>query len=344
MAIRSSFEHAFLVTQINGQETGMRSTAVDIVKLVAAAAVVWIHVTACEQSRELLPLCRFAVPFFTCAAVYFALHKAQSARNSSLLAYSVQRARRLYLPFLVWGVLYLLVRLLKHHFTGSGSPIVWSPALLLNGSAHHLWFLPFVCVLSIVAFTLSKRFGLPKAQDRGLWSLTFILLGVALALTSCPVTIQPTEVPLTYFVDHAWDALPSAFFGAALFFLLSVIAPDVGLRWGVLFAGVICLGLEFVHDDYLLFPHLAGAAFLFFTVTQPHRPWMEPLQPWAELAFVIYLVHLFFVEGLQMLSDRFGSDTSLPADLSIWALSLVASAIAAKLLLRLRMLAWAFPR
>ncbi len=332
------------MTVNNAKSSVERSSAVDVAKLVAAAAVIWIHVTACEQSREFLPLCRFAVPFFTCAAVYFVLNKVRSDQNSSFLSYCVQRARRLYVPFLVWGFLYLVIRIIKHLVTGTGSPIIWSPALLLNGTTHHLWFLPFVCLLSIVTFGLSQRFGLPKPENRMWWALAFVLIGAALAFTPCPVMIQPTEFPLTYFIDHAWDALPPAFFGGALFFLLSVISPREPLRWAVFAVGLVCLGMEFALNDYLVFPHLAGASFLFFTSTQVDRKWMAPLRPWAELAFVIYLVHVLFVEGLQTVLDRLGGVTSLPADLSVWALSLVASAIVARVLLRSRALAWASPR
>lgn len=321
-----------------------RSAAVDVGKLAAAAAVVWIHVTACEQSRALLPFCRFAVPFFTAAAVYFVLQKACSSSSASFSAYTVQRARRLYVPFLIWGLFYLAVRLVKQLVTGSGSPIVWSPALLLNGTTHHLWFLPFVCVASIAVFGLVRWRGLPPPPDRKWWALALALLGAALSMTACPVIIDVTNYPITYFVDHVWDAVPSVLFGAALFLVLRTADPSPRTRWTVLAAGLGCIVAEFWSDGLQLAPHVAGAAFLLFALTQPDRPWMTALQPWAELAFVIYLVHVLFVEGLQAVADRFGGVTSLPADLSVWALSLVASAIVARLLFRSTALAWASPR
>src|SRR5438128_2483643 len=91
-----------------------RFAAVDLAKLVAAAAVVWIHVTDCDEAREYLPLWRFAVPFFTCAAVYFVLQKVASDPTGRLSSYCAQRARRLYLPFILWSVLYLGIRAVKH--------------------------------------------------------------------------------------------------------------------------------------------------------------------------------------------------------------------------------------
>jgi surface polysaccharide O-acyltransferase-like enzyme len=324
--------------------TASRAAAVDVAKLAAAAAVVWIHVTACEQSREFLTLCRFAVPFFTAAAAYFVLCKALCDETLSILSYSMQRARRLYLPFLIWGVLYLAVRLAKQVITGSGSPIVWSPALLLNGSTHHLWFLPFVCFLSIAAYGVARHVGMPSPADKKWWALALALMGAAFAMMECPVIIDTESFPLTYFIDHGWDALPSIFFGAVVFLVLGLIAPGKYLRWTVLFGGVLCLAFELFYAEHPLTPHLAGAGFLFVAITQPDRDWMKAVQPWAELAFIIYLIHVVFVEGLQTVADRFGGVASLPADISVWALSCAASAITAKFIQSSRHLQWLTPR
>jgi surface polysaccharide O-acyltransferase-like enzyme len=317
---------------------------VDVVKLLAAAAVVWIHATACDESRELLPLCRFAVPFFTAAAVYFVLQKGWSDQTASFTAYTRQRARRLYVPFLVWGLFYLAVRLVKQLVTGSGSPIIWSPALLLNGTTHHLWFLPFICLVSILTFGVTRWLGMPVASDRKWWALALTSFAAAFAFTQCPVSIDVENYPLTYFIDHAWDTLPAAFLGASIFLLLSVGNPGKVARYAVLFIGLLALGSEFLSPNVHFAPHITGAAFLLFAITQPHRRWMAAVQPWAELAFVIYLIHVLFVEGLQTIVARFGGVTSLPSDLSIWALSLVASAIVAKLIVRAPQLQWASPR
>src|SRR5436190_1536777 len=122
-------------------ESSTRCMAIDAIKLIAAAAVVWIHASDCEESLLYLPLCRFAVPFFTCAAVYFVLQKAIAPSADSFGRYCLQRTQRLYIPFLLWAAFYLALRIVKHRAVGDGSPITFSPAMLLNGTAHHLWFL-----------------------------------------------------------------------------------------------------------------------------------------------------------------------------------------------------------
>ena len=327
------------------RETDIRARveAVDLAKLAAAAAVVWIHVTNCATSRELLPLCRFAVPFFTCAAVYFVLHKVSSARVP-FRAYCLERARRLYVPFLVWSAIYLAARLVKHFVLGFGSPIVFSPALLLNGTTHHLWFLPFICLISVVTFGLANIFGTPQPGREPRWMLAFLIAGSVLAELPCPIILETTAFPLSYFVDHLWDALPSAFFGAALFMMLRIIIPGTALRAIVLVIGVFSLFIEFASGIHPLAAHLAGASLLFLTCTQANRDWMKSLWPWAQLAFVIYLVHVLFVEALQAIANRFGSTRSLAADLSVWALSFVFSAVIAKALSLRPSFHWIFPR
>src|SRR5688572_5550748 len=106
--------------ETKGGESPNRCIAIDALKLFAAAAVVWIHVSDCEDSHLYLPLCRFAVPFFTCAAVYFVLHKAIQPPADSFASYCIRRAQRLYVPFLLWAAFYLMVRVVKHAAIGEG--------------------------------------------------------------------------------------------------------------------------------------------------------------------------------------------------------------------------------
>jgi surface polysaccharide O-acyltransferase-like enzyme len=342
---RQQTEQGVLVPMVEGHapQRHARFAAVDLAKLAAAAAVVWIHVINCDESRALLPLCRFAVPFFTCAAVYFVLQKIESGQIP-FATYCLQRARRLYVPFMLWSAVYLAARVIKHKVLGFGSPIVFSGAVLLNGTAHHLWFLPFICLVSVVAYGLARVFPLPRPERRKRWAAGFLVAGLALAFIPCPVPFRSPGFPVSYFIDHAWEAIPAAFFGITLFLLLSVQQPGHGIRWGVLAVGMTLMLSEFIIQGEPVSANVTGACLLFFTVTQQNRRWMHAVWPWAQLAFAIYLVHVLFVEALQSVAIRFGTIRSLSTDLSVWALSLLVSAIAAKAFLRSNYLSWAVPR
>lgn len=321
-----------------------RRMAVDIARVLAAAAVVWIHVVDCDASRTYLALCRFAVPFFTCVAVYFVLQKATTTRNTSFSNYCAQRAVRLYVPFLIWALFYLAVRMTKHAVAGVGSPITLSPAVLLNGTAHHLWFLPFICLVSIIVFAMGRLLiGASHTQLRWL-SGTLFVAGTAIAFGPDPVDIRAEEAPITYFADHALDTLPSVFFGAAVFCLGPLRSSPFWLRASLLATAVLCAVWEFWDSGLMVGPHVAGASLLLMSITQPNRAWMTPVAQWANLAFVVYLVHVVFVEGLDVIEQRFGGVDSLSADVSVWALALVASALTAKFLSRMRSFRWVFPQ
>lgn len=320
-----------------------RLAAVDVAKLAAVAAVVWIHATVAEASQMTLAWCRFAVPFFACAAVFFVLRKA-SASQLSFAQYSTQRAQRIYVPFLIWGLVYLFARGVSRAVTGSGSPIDLSPALLLNGPAHHLWFLPFICFVSIAAYALALKFGPPQPNHARWWAASAFALGTAFAFIRCPVVLDTRGAPSSYFIDHSWEAMPSVFLGAAIFWALRSGEPSARLRWSLLTMAFAAVALDFAFDTHLLVvPQLAGSALFLFAVTQPARAWMQTLRPWAEVAFVIYLIHVLFIEVLQTIAERFGGVTSLAADLSVWALALVASGMTAQMLLRVRRLRWVVP-
>ncbi len=60
------------------------------------------------------------------------------------------------MPFLTWSVLYLVMRYSKHAIAGGGSPVVWSPAMLTKGSTHHLLFLSFAFLVSLVCYEAAQ--------------------------------------------------------------------------------------------------------------------------------------------------------------------------------------------
>ena len=320
-----------------------RRMAVDIARVLAAAAVVWIHVVDCEASHAYLALCRFAVPFFTCVAVYFVLQKATTIENPSFRRYCMQRAVRLYIPFLLWALFYLGVRLVKHAVAGAGSPITLSPAVLLNGTAHHLWFLPFIGLVSIGMFVLGRALVGVHTRQRRWLGLVLLGSGTAAALAPDPVDIRAVEAPITYFADHAIDTLPAVFFGAAVFCLGPFRGDMPWARTCLLATALLCAAWEFRNGGNSVAPHVAAASLLLVSLTQPNRRWMVPVSQWANVAFIVYLVHVVFVEGLNLIERHFGGVDSLSADVSVWALALVASALTAKLMLRIRSFRWAFP-
>ena len=142
-----------------------RNLGLDTARVGAALGTVWIHSV---QSSEMAPwgeVGRFAVPFFSVTAAILLVEALHANPDRSFVSYVSRRAKRLYVPFALWTVVYLAARSLKHAVFHSGEPIVFYPSILLNGSAHHLWFLPALTLWTIACFPLVKS--IPIFSYRG---------------------------------------------------------------------------------------------------------------------------------------------------------------------------------
>src|SRR5262245_31741230 len=79
---------------------GTRNEMIDVVRLVAAAGIVYIHAV---RSPELLPsrdFFRFAVPFYLFASLFYQGLSLRNNPSVGLAQHAAKRLKRLYLPFL----------------------------------------------------------------------------------------------------------------------------------------------------------------------------------------------------------------------------------------------------
>src|SRR4051812_37082838 len=85
-----------------------RNEVIDVVRLVAAASVVFVHAS---KTAALVPLChslRFAVPFFLFASLYYQSLSLRRNPERPLGESILRRVKRLYLPFLAWSLIYFV--------------------------------------------------------------------------------------------------------------------------------------------------------------------------------------------------------------------------------------------
>ena len=302
-----------------------RSGLVDVWRFLACLGIIWIHAAESPMGKSWIPALRWAVPFFTAALAAFAF-LGSSVPNSGDRGFSIfalKRFKKLYVPFFTWSVIYLVMRYSKHAIAGGGSPIGWSPAMLLNGSTHHLWFLPFAFLISLVCYAAAQL----SRQKPGwkVWmSVLYASSAVIVCGIECPVAMNPENFPLSYFVGLSWDALPSVFGVLAL-----VQSPIKSRFWPKVYpwTALACFGaLVFVGDNRFL-AHACGLA-LFgtcWTLEWNNLPkWMATA---SVFSFGIYLSHIVFVEGFQFVGSRIGFAPSLGTDLIIFSGSAMASLI-----------------
>ena len=164
-------------------------------------------------------LTRFAVPFFVAACVFLVFQGVRRKPQRAFLEYARSRFVRIYLPFLAWSAVYLAFKAIKSvslpeqpNQYPSGLHVLWA------GGFYHLWFMPFILVVSLAAFALAKA-----VYGREWWrwpvAITLLAAGLAIGLPRIAGILSPNSDPPHHILDPLYymlDALPAAFWGAAL--------------------------------------------------------------------------------------------------------------------------------
>jgi len=228
-------------------------------KFVAAAAVVWIHTAAEGWWAASVAISRFAVPFFALVSAYALVAGMRSRPDESLVSIARKRVSRLYVPFLVWGAVYLVLRFIKLRLLHESGPLaadlagppaaiaagasLWDPVtFFFVGHAQQLWFLPYICVASIaLAGLVHPLIGKPALERAMGWA--FIVAGIVVALVMPPAGPAIVRSPLDNLAVLGLAATPALLWGAAAPLLLRVGLGSLCVpRWiGALAA--VALGL-----------------------------------------------------------------------------------------------------
>lgn len=171
----------------------LRNGGIDYARFLGAIGIVWFHMH--------LPgawLSYAALPMFTILLIYFGWGKSLADRYERLL-----------IPWLIWCVVFALLKIVEILLTQSTFADEFKPWMLLTGTAIHLWFLPF----------------------------SFLFLAVARAVTFNPIYLAiPISVAAIWAsntVDLAipfkqWaNILPAAFVGLMLCYTRAIIPVSV---------------------------------------------------------------------------------------------------------------------
>lgn len=300
----------------------------DLVRLLAAIAIVWLHTFGGTPAV----VGRFAVPFFSASIGFLVVLQGFRRPETPAAGFTRKRALRLLLPFYVWLVIYAAVRGLASGFTEHVQPPPISLWVLWNGTAQHLWFLPYAFVLSLLAFAATR---LSLAAPRS----GAIVLTVAAVV--CLLTPNPLPVEAAWYCPRlGFDTLPAGLAGMAL----AVAWSTPGLwrprpSWWYLLVTVACLATIVLLGRTRSGPleNVAGFAALLACLAPSLPAWMVVPTRYAALPYGIYLCHVLFLEGLQDLLRIAGSERVLATDLTVFGLATALSAAFCWLLTRWRM-------
>ena len=318
----------------------------DFVRVAAATLIVWAHTP--EPTSALKPftkLAGFAIPFFTMAAVFLVLETKQRC-SRPFRGYATSRFVRIYPPFLGWSLVYVAAWRVNAAFVSGTVGPTLSVSILYTDVASHLWFLPFILMVTLACSLIASH---SCGNGELSWGTvpTLLAAGTVVACISGSVAS-----PLGYIAFQSFNALPAVFFGLAFALLYRASGHDVFrsvatvvVAAAVLLICTVCMvWLAFCgRHEIKLLKNLAGLAAMVLAVqTWSHTPvrWVARLGP---LTFGAYLVHILFVEGLQDCLRAFGHEVTWPLDIPLFCASLVLSFGAALLLRQWRLTCWLAP-
>lgn len=331
---------------------------IDVVRLFAAASVVFVHAS---KSDTLAPFChslRFAVPFFLFASLYYQSLSLRRNPDRPLGTYVWSRFKRLYLPFLAWSLIYLLARDAKRLALLDVAAIKLHLAMLWTGTEYHLYFLPLLLVFSVILATL--HWALLRHNRVWRWPLIVVAIAAGLLVVSThpPASWDERFVLVshggktladnpTYALMWGWRALPAALWALAFAWFMTAgpiiyaVPISVGLM-GISLAA-ICSVWQVRHGIQLIPRALTGLG----TMLPALAPWnwsgptFALLARWGRYGYGIYLCHVLVVEAVRAVAGRLlHRGVSVPADLMIFVLGFFGSVVLVLLLGRSRRLAW----
>lgn len=290
-----------------------RLPQLDAAKTIAIFGIIWIH---SARSVEMMPAVakgRFAVPFFVAAAVLMILRGFCTKPNRSLRRFTTTRLYRLGLPFIAWTIIYLLFKLAKQIVAPGQANDFPGWEILFLGSAYHLWFLPYLIVVSLLV-GYSARF-VVRVQRPALWGFAAATAALGWACTPYPGKQIPWDG-----LHFMWLATPAVFSAYAIFLFLqcrrdwwqhrSLIQITSAL---VLIGSTLFLTTVGRHG---FAETLAGVSFLLLTLQWSAGGVVaQRLAQLAPLTYGIYLSHLLFIKVGESVAQRMEVPLSPASDL-----------------------------
>lgn len=278
-----------------------RNVLIDGTKLLLAFSVVFMHLVPTEPQLDLIsqPLLTFTVPFFFTIALYFFVRK---VRKSSELSLGELNLERLLLPYCAWTVIYLALRMFKYRSNLAdlhlGSPL---EVALYGGAALHLYFLPFLllCEAWVLSFALIFR----------AWRPT--LIGISIFVGAFAFSHVGNKYAFFYF-DHA--LFKSLLYVAAAFLLHAAQSwSGYAKLLNTVVSGVLAVFLVFASfgqwPEWVVFMRGPLAGYALASLVLSWRVQMKPNKAMKYLlgySFGIYLAHLAFTAGFEMMADKLG--------------------------------------
>ncbi|HYW21503.1 MAG TPA: acyltransferase [Nodularia sp. (in: cyanobacteria)] len=139
-----------------------RQWGIDLARIISTYGIVLIHSGGYAASDNLAiklqAFFRFALPFFIAASFYLLFNKKKEYKLFKLIS---SRWNRLVIPYLVWSLIYLIVRVIKALIISNNPDLLTlfqDPFSLIffGSSALHLYFLPLLFTGNLFAILINN--------------------------------------------------------------------------------------------------------------------------------------------------------------------------------------------
>lgn len=336
-----------------------RLVGVDAGRVIASLAVVWLHVTAVGSGDPTgvvslwggESLGRFGMRFFTFISVILIGETLRRDTSRSFLMYVQHRFRRIYVPFLIWAVIYFALSVLRRLYFHQPITIPnWS--MILTGRVYHLWFLPFAFAYGIAAFAFLKS---TASLKDGLWrkviGIACLLAGVAVAIiysrpygTLMLSTTNNSIQDAGYWLIHVIAALPALMWGLGLVCLVPNLKEKMSesrvltLISLCIWAITVCL-VQFV-GRYSILVNAAAVAFGLAALGNWKFSVLNFVAGYGRHAFGIYLIHPAFLITLVYVVFHGQPISSIWVALGLFGIAAGGSLLVSILLCRSKYTSW----
>ena len=277
-----------------------RLPGIDILRFLAALSVTWRHSHEDPSLYHYHSLFTWTVPFFAAMVTYWMINHFRRNPDESFVSYFKKRLTRIAIPFYAWSILYFLARNVERLWITHKELLPFEWKHLWTGPTHHLWFLPFVILYSLVVF-FPLQYANTRVRIKILLSLFVIPLGLLLALTPNPYP------PENYLPHQVWRTFPPALWTIPLAYFLPRIPATIQkhLRWAGLLLLVLIFSTRLTPESTVL-SNTILAIVLVFTAALPWQyPILAKLSPLGRLSYGIYLIHLFFIIAMRLICRKF---------------------------------------
>jgi surface polysaccharide O-acyltransferase-like enzyme len=303
----------------------------DVMRWPAIYAIVWLHTVPWNA------LTRFAVPFFVAACVFLVFQGVRRKPQRAFVEYGWNRFVRIYVPFLAWSAVYLGFKAIKSRFLPNQPNDFPGIEVLWLGSFYHLWFMPFILLVSLVAFLVAK---IVNGRERLQWpvAIAALVAGVALSIWISPGATNAGPL------DYMADALPAMFWAMTIGLVYSRAErrlPAImhrGYLDVLLFVGSMAWLAVFGRSGPA--ENMAGASLLLISLRPTDSATLSRAARLPPLAYGIYLSHMLPIKICEALAARSGLELTWQLDCGIFLVSAVSATLIAWLLYQSRWTRW----